>query len=421
MIPGLLWRGSSAQNFFTDSSAHPPPTTGPYAYWPPHGTFGPGEAGELALGGTYVDPVFGGTIKRLSDDFPTNSVGGVLYARNGWWNADGTYIVHKPGSGMVAIKVADATTKSLTDPGSPHRDDATCDPVDPDVFYYGSGNTIKKQLISTGAVSTLKDFGSAVGSHGGSLDWISNDGRYFLVKLAAGFRIWDKNTDTLYTGTITDAIGGGYCTMDGDARYVILVNGTTKKRYAISHGTTTLTTTGTSFSTLASDHADIINPSDGNIYMCRAIDDTNPIHFGTINIETGATNALLSFGGSQYYHQPSHYSAIPRGPMKDWCLFETTVSTGGGDTEWNKDVFGAANPVSSWVAFRNEVCMVNVLTGECRRFAHHRSRECNPYSYQPRPSVNWDGTKVAWMSNYGYDDGANGDAYSDMYMIDVPQ
>jgi hypothetical protein len=420
-----MWRGSSAQNYFTDNDPHAPPTTGPYAYWPPHGTFGPGEAGELALGGTYVDPVFGGTIKRLTDDFPSNSVGGDLYVKNGWWNADGTYIVHTHAGGVKAVNIADPTsTKTLSNAGS-LRADASCDPVDPDVFYYGSGNEIKKQLISTGAVSTLKNFGSAVGSHGGSLDWISNDGRYFLVKLAAGFRLWDKNTDTLYTGTITDAIGGGYCTMDGDARYIILVNGTSKKRYAINHGGTSITTTGTSFSTLAADHADFVNASDGNIYMFRSTDDENPIHYGTVNIETGAVNELQAFGIGQgnmvYENSPTNFSAIPRGTLKDWVVV-AGVPFG---AEATKDTFGNANPVTSgtgWKSYRNEVWMVNVLTGAVRRFAHHRSREGYVlYSYQPRVCVNWDGTKCAWMSNYGFDDGANGDVYSDLYTIDVPQ
>src|SRR6266571_5163874 len=41
----------------------------------------------------------------------------------------------------------------------------------------------------------------------------------------------------------------------------------------------------------------------------------------------------------------------------------------------------------------------------------------NDYYYQPRVSANWDGTKVAWASNYGYDAGTIG--YSDIYIAEL--
>src|SRR5207302_6001155 len=62
----------------------PPPTTGPYAYYPPYGTFGPDQPGFLAVGQSYVDPVFGSTIRRLSNAYP-GSGDALLYARNGLW------------------------------------------------------------------------------------------------------------------------------------------------------------------------------------------------------------------------------------------------------------------------------------------------------------------------------------------------
>src|SRR5262245_31721725 len=53
----------------TDGDAHPPPTSGPFAYAPPGG-FTPGGAGFPAVGGTFVDPVFGCTVRRLTDVAP---------------------------------------------------------------------------------------------------------------------------------------------------------------------------------------------------------------------------------------------------------------------------------------------------------------------------------------------------------------
>src|SRR5205823_1452638 len=56
-------------------------------------------------------------------------------------------------------------------------------------------------------------------------------------------------------------------------------------------------------------------------------------------------------------------------------------------------------------------------TGEVRRLAHHRSRGMagGSYYYQPRVNASWDGTQVAWSSNFGL----NSPDYSDIYSIVV--
>lgn len=60
--------------------------------------------------------------------------------------------------------------------------------------------------------------------------------------------------------------------------------------------------------------------------------------------------------------------------------------------------------------------MMNVLTGEVRRLAHHRSRGLSSsYFAQPRVSATWDGRIVAWASNFGYDD----TGYADIYALSV--
>src|SRR6266513_3139897 len=83
LFSAILLTGT-AYAFLTDSGAHAPPTIGPYAY----NTFMPGTPGFPAVGGTYTDPVFGSTIKRL-----TNVTGSVnfddIYAKH-QANANGT-------------------------------------------------------------------------------------------------------------------------------------------------------------------------------------------------------------------------------------------------------------------------------------------------------------------------------------------
>lgn len=71
----VLVRAFSAQ---IDGAVYSPPATGPFAY----NTFVP----ALTPGASYVDPVFGETVRRLTTDHVNDDI----YARNMWWNVDET-------------------------------------------------------------------------------------------------------------------------------------------------------------------------------------------------------------------------------------------------------------------------------------------------------------------------------------------
>src|SRR5262249_57939951 len=101
-----------------------------------------------------------------------------------------------------------------------------------------------------------------------------------------------------------------------------------------------------------------------------------------------------------------HYSGVSRGPMQDWAF----ISVESGD-----DTFGAS--VANWRPYEQEIVMANTINGEVRHLAHHRSRSpFADYYYTPRVSTAWDGSKVAWASNFGYG-GSTG--YGDIYITDI--
>jgi len=109
----------------------------------------------------------------------------------------------------------------------------------------------------------------------------------------------------------------------------------------------------------------------------------------------------------------SHYSCVSKAPNSAWCFV---------DTEAYDDTFSSMGP---WRPYKQEIIGVNVITGQVRRLAHHRSRNIvctgciyGGYYYQPRISVSWDGTKVAWASNYGYN--ASPAEYADIYTLELP-
>jgi hypothetical protein len=100
------------------------------------------------------------------------------------------------------------------------------------------------------------------------------------------------------------------------------------------------------------------------------------------------------------------------------------------------DPFGNFDPDAWNRAYKQELLMVNVgslpvtETPQCtrpdafeiRRLAHHRSRDPidDNYYYQPRVSASWDGTRIAWASNFNYrhpDRDIEDIEYADIYSI----
>jgi len=108
-----------------DGLSHPPPGTGLLAY----NTFVP----SLAQGASYMDPVFGTTVLRVTSDHSVDDI----YARNMWWSADETRFLHrnKNGTGFADyLAVIDMASGAVTHNGIPIGSipgDEGFDPVDP--------------------------------------------------------------------------------------------------------------------------------------------------------------------------------------------------------------------------------------------------------------------------------------------------
>lgn len=432
MATGFLIGGGrtalAAFSFITDTAVRPPPTSGPYAYSPPYGSFLPGQAGFPGVGGSYVDPVFGTTIRRLSGNALTNTSfdSADIYVKNGWFNADGTYFVNTFQDGTVgAINTSTGAIQPLTNAGGAARSDASCSPVNPDVFYYFAGTSLKKQLISTGAVSTVKTFTGTLGALGGSTDWIDNSGQYMLLNFGGGFtaggtpsfRVWDSVNDILFTGTIADDPGGGWAGISPGGDYVVLIIGANKYSYAINKTAHTIATTGYLFYTGGGDHSDLMLASDGNTYLVRVNNDSTPSFVERINVATGVVTNAYTFPSDAYYTAtPEYTSCVSKGPWQDWAYMCTDIEAG---PTVSTDNFNVTNPVGSWNRLQNEVFRINVLTGVLQRLCHTRNREtASIYNYYPRLCASWDGSRIAWASNMGFKSSPLG--YIDIWSMAVP-
>jgi hypothetical protein len=416
--------------YLTDGLIHVPPLTGLYPYYNNAGLWAPNEPGFMVVGASYVDPVFGATIKRLTADNQGFESGSEIYSKNCYFNADGT-IVHwrGPGPGFPHTLIRTSDGSVVLNPAT-FSSDSSFDPVDASSWYFFSGANLRKHTLPSGAGVTIKTFAATLGALGGSVDWIDRTGRYMVLHIGTTIRVWDKQADVLYSGTISDAEfmsegAGGWIGISPDGKYVITSTGATgsthvHRSYLINHATQSVDTVGVKYWTLSGGHGDLVSCSDGKTYEVTFDSNVGDPNGGAYRVDvtlpqSHATPATRDQQRAQNLKlfplsvqwDSGHFSGVMKGALIDWCFF---------DVESGDDTFGAS--LSSWRAYEQELGMVNVLTGEVRRLAHHRSRSTSiHYAHQPKCSASQDGAIVAWQSNFGYD--APGVGYGDMYAIEI--
>lgn len=407
-------RPAAAAGYLTDSGVHAPPTNGTYAYYSTYGVFGPDQSGFPRQGESFVDPVFGSTIKRLTNEMGHHS-DSEIYSKNGYFNANGTLVHHRSQSGHNIISTA---TGQVVRAGVAFNTDSSFAPDDPDAWYYYAfgDTTLYKYSVSTGARTVVKTFPGAIGQNGGSVDWIDRTGRYMVLRIGGATRVYDKVSDTLYAGSIPSSYGGGggWISISPDANYVITSTPPNSSHsWKIDHANKSVSTSPVLFWTLCGGHADVVSASDGKTYFvsfdCHT---TGSIYRADVSLPQSASNVPQQLSQNRKLVQldswadvDGHFSRVSKGVLQDWVF----ASVESGDDDFDSSV-------SSWRPYKQEIFMMNVLTGEMRRLAHHRSRGLtSSYYYQPRVNATWDGRLIAWTSNFGY----NGTGYADLYTLAV--
>ncbi len=399
-----------------------PPSSGLYAY----NSFKPGTTGFPTLGQTYVDPVFGSTIRRITADYP-KATETQIYSANAWWNADSTLYVHRAAGAYRAIN---ATTGALVSvlPTSSLVYDNSFDPVNPSIWYYFSGSSIRQYNVTTGADALVKTFPATLESLGGTADWIDRTGRYWLVVYGGAAHIWDKQTNTIYSGSVNvSGIGGGWVGLTPSGNNIVISTTWDHWSYGINHATQSLSSSGKLFWSLCGDHGDVISPTDGKDYFitseCWTVGAVYRVDI-TIAQDNSTDagrqkqrddNVMLLATGFNSAGGPEHYTCASKGANQNWCYVSV---------ELNDDQFDNQGP---WSPFKQEIIAFQLVSPyTVRRLAHHRSRQLNcptcasgGYAYSPRPSASWDGLKVAWASNFDYH--GSPAEYADIYVIETPQ
>lgn len=418
LFSALLVTGTTYA-YLTDGAIHAPPVGGTFDY----NSFKPGAAGFPAVGGSYTDPVFGGAVLRLSAR--SGQANDQLYAHH-FANADGTFAFEIAGA---TPKVISAVTGAVlwsgaqVPTGGGFSAEMAWDAVDPDKYYFFSGASLMRRNLAAQTNTTVHTFPAALESQGGSLNYQSADGRYFLVKYGGTSKVWDSQTNTTYSGSVTPLDPGGWVSITPDGNYVVTVAGQSTPMpqqehysYAINHGTQSISATPTQFWGMSGDHGVIMSATDGKSYYIGfnsfdvpsglyRVDITLNQSGKTVVQQTSSNLQLINLG---FFDSGGHLCAVSKGPLRDWVFLST---------EADADTYNSG--VGGWTAYRQEIIAVNVLTGEVRRLAHHRSRGLTDGAYwnQPRITCSWDGSVVLWNSNFNT---SSPFGYADLYAIRLP-
>lgn len=371
------------------------------------------------LGLTFPDLVFGETWRQLSD-IGANAAADDLYAHC-WANANGTYLFHNNsniGPTFDVVSSADGSIVASNQPygGSANRSDVIWHPTNPDKYLFQSGSTLMERTVSTLSSVTVHDFGTTLENLGGSENWCDKTGRYFIVRWGGFGRVYDRQTNTVYTGDIPPAQSTGWFGMTPSGNHVITAKDTNGYHisYLINHGAQTVDTVGIKYWNCCGDHGVPVSGSDGKDYVITADCGTTQGLYrvdvtldqnGRTEAQQTADNSLLldNIGNTMDFHA----SHGPNGAGQDWVFVDTEALT--------TDTFDSS---PSWVKYKQEIIAVNYMTGARRRLAHHRSRSLSlSYYYQPRVSCAWDASLVIWASNMN---DSTPSAYSDFYGIRNP-
>lgn len=360
------------------------------------------------VGSSYLDPVFGSKIIRVSDALATPNAanGGNLtwvageYSTICPFNSDKTRIilVHESYYGLYHSEGGYVGELPL-------EINASSEPkwsrTDNRIIYYVHGNQLKKYDVATEEITLVRTFDEYQTIKGKGESDISADGDH-LVLVGDGVFVFkyqistDRKSPTFYTGG--GAFDSLYITPDnnvtitwnraGTERYsgIELLDGDMKFRRQVTH---------------AGGHMAACRDTDGSevLIWCNSADPQ------PINCANGIVKVRLADG--------QQTCLLPL----DWSLIVHVSAPSVGGFAYVETYAGEVTQ-ASWKPYMNEILLVKLDGSEVKRLAHHRSRPHNSYNWQPRISCSRDGSRAVFNSNFNLQASQGYSAeYSDVYML----
>ncbi len=400
LLGGLLVLAGMAFGQVTDTGVKPAPD---------YDTMNPPPVGV-----TYVDPVFGSTIKRISDasNWSNADQGGGLnwveneYATVSAFNSDNSKLILLHQSYFALYDGDGAYMHDL-----PMEINASSEPrwsrIDNSVLYYHWGNQLRSYNVATGGINIVHTFTEYSGISGRGESDISSDGDHFVF-VGDDHEVFVFEISTGKKSNVFD-VGGYpfdsvYITPDNNVTITWRQSGT--ERYTGIE----LFNTNMNFQRQVAHsggHMDVTRDTNGDeVLIWTNSNDAQPLP----NCNNGIVKIHLADGGQSCLAQ------------LDWSLAVHIAAPDGNGMAY-VDTEAPANPSpnsSGWVPYTNEILQVRLDGKGVTRLAHHRSRAVNSYVWQPKLAVNRDGTRLLFGSNFNQSaiQGYSND-YADTYLIEL--
>jgi hypothetical protein len=362
-----------------------------------------------SVGGSYADPVFGSTIKRISNALSTPNAdrGGYLtwitdeYSTMSPFNRDNSRILLVHESYFALYDGAGVYIRDL-----PLELSASSEPrwstADNKTLYYVRGNQLKTYDTSNGAMSVVHTFSEYSVISGKGESAISFDGDHFVFA-GDGRYVFAYQISADRKSPVFDTGGHGF-----DSLYITPNNNVTitwNQSGSVRYTGIEMFDGNMNFQrqlARAGGHMDITRDTDGSeVLVWTNANDPQPIcNNGIVKVRLadGQQTCLVSFDWSLAVH----VSAPDSG---GFAFVETYAPSN-------------PTPLSGWKPYTNEIMQVRLDGSQVQRLTHFRSRPWNSYNWQPKVSSSRDGTRVVFNSNYNLQANLAYPAeYSDVYLL----
>jgi hypothetical protein len=396
---GVFLLAAAAPAELTDKSSHTPPNY--YAFLPP------------AEGSSYVDPVFGTSIRRLTDARSTpNSAGDSNfltwamqeYSTVAAFNSDDSRFLLQHDSYFALYDGQGNWLRDL-----PFEIHASAQPrwsrTNNNVLYFINGNRVKSFNVATSAMSTVRTFTEygSISGHGES-DMAFTGNKLVLAGDSTAIFVYDidQNQKSAVFSTAGKGTWDGiHITPDGNVLLSWHASGGGRYRgIEMFNGNMVFLR---QISTVIG-HLDVTRDTTGaEVLVYANANDPTPI------CDNGVVKIRLS---------DAHETCLL---SLNWSLgIHVSCPDGNGSCIVSIYTPSDPNPNQSWPAYTDEVLRVPLNASATSRLAHHRSRALNDYNYMPKASVSRDGKRIVYASNFGLQDSLGlPTEYSDAYLIQL--
>lgn len=383
-----------------------------------------------SVGESYVDPVFGTTIKRLTDSTlgPDRGRGAMavpFYSQTSPANLDDTYYILAIGGGRSTLFDVDGNDEGFV-PGGAGAENRWSR-INPHWLYYiANRNQIRRWNVETGDITDIGPQFSGTISFGNGKGDVSDNDRTTVIRDDQFISVWDLQTGTPVSSQEVDGfeftapeippnrrVWKAVIAEDGSSFVVSFASGLGRGQGAEQYDSAT-----------GDFMAQLMN-SGGHSAMGRDVVG-NPMFFtsnsGTpgvaprpagcnagivaVTLDGNATQTCLM---ANVWGLSHHVTACGDG----WCYVSTQKPIGARPEPGDPDAISGLDGL--WYRYWNEIVRIRADGSLTERLVHHRSTAVG-YWEQPHASISISGNKLFYGSNFQQDIHLD---YADTYLIEL--